>query len=168
MSSWCPSRCTGAARRRRKRSWFRLLLVEDWALTSRARKFMQVLFNGRDTLIEFDEPISLRALLGEEAGVAVRGRRVARALRALYAKHRAARIGPDLSHRRTIVNSVLRTRAVRAVVAQEMREKKLTRHQAMLQGEAVRGRDRRQLLARLHPLHGSGAVAAVESAVRRR
>src|SRR6185436_867318 len=33
-------------------SWFRLLLVEDWALTSRLRKFFQVLFNGRDTLIE--------------------------------------------------------------------------------------------------------------------
>ena len=113
-------------------SWFRLLLVEDWALTTRARKFLQVLFNGRNTLIEFDEPISLRVLLGDEAGSAVRGRRVTRALRALYAKQRAARIGPDLSHRRTIVNRVLRTRAVRSVVAQEMREKKITRRQGML------------------------------------
>src|SRR4029077_9643773 len=91
----------------KERSWFRLLLVEDWELTTRARKFMQVLFNGRNTLIEFDEPISLRVLLGDEAGAAVRGRRVTRALRALYAKQRAARIGPDLSHRRTIVNRVL-------------------------------------------------------------
>ncbi|MEA3181108.1 MAG: glycerol-3-phosphate O-acyltransferase [Gammaproteobacteria bacterium] len=116
-------------------SWFRLLLVEDWALTSRARKFMQVLFNGRNTLIEFDEPISLRTLMGDDAGSAVRGRRVMRALRALYAKQRAARIGPDLSHRRTIVNSVLRTRAVRSVVAQEMREKKITRRQSMLKAK---------------------------------
>jgi glycerol-3-phosphate O-acyltransferase len=115
----------------KERSWFRLLFVEDWALTSRARRFMQVLFNGRDVIIEFDDPISLRSLLGEQIGVAVRGRRVARALRALYAKHRAARIGPDLSHRRTIVTSVLKTRAVRAVVAQEMREKKLTRQQGI-------------------------------------
>jgi glycerol-3-phosphate O-acyltransferase len=113
-------------------SWFRLLLVEDWVLATRARKFMQVLFNGRNTLIEFDEPISLRVLMGEEAGSAVRGRRVTRALRTLYAKQRAARIGPDLSHRRTIVNRVLRTRAVRSVVAQEVREKKITRRQAML------------------------------------
>jgi glycerol-3-phosphate O-acyltransferase len=116
----------------KERSWFRLLLVEDWALTTRARKFLQVLINGRTTLIEFDEPISLRALLGDEAGSAVRGRRVTRALRALYAKQRSARIGPDLSHRRTIVNRVLRTRAVRSVVAQEMREKRLTRRQGML------------------------------------
>jgi glycerol-3-phosphate O-acyltransferase len=96
---------------------------------------MQILFNGRDVIIEFDDPISLRSLLGEQIGVAVRGRRVARALRTLYAKHRAARIGPDLSHRRTIVTSVLKTRAVRAVVAQEMREKKLTRHQAILRAK---------------------------------
>jgi glycerol-3-phosphate O-acyltransferase len=119
----------------KERSWFRLLFTEDWVLTTRARKFMQVLFNGRDTLIEFDDPISLRSLLGEQIGVAVRGRRVARNLRALYAKHRAARIGPDLSHRRTIVTSVLRTRAVRAVIAQEMREKKLTRHQTTLRAK---------------------------------
>ena len=119
----------------KERSWFRLLFVEDWALTSRARRFMQVLFNGRDAILEFDDPISLRSLLGEQLGIAVRGRRVARAIRELYAKHRAARIGPDLSHRRTIVTSVLKTRAVRAVVAQEMREKKLSRHQAILRAK---------------------------------
>jgi glycerol-3-phosphate O-acyltransferase len=117
----------------REASWFRLLLVENWALTSRARKFLQVLFNGRNTLVELEEPISLRSLLGDEAGFAVRGRRVARSLRNLYAQHRAARIGPDLSHRRTIVTSVLRKRAVRAAVAQEMREKSLTRRMALKQ-----------------------------------
>ncbi|HVS78233.1 MAG TPA: glycerol-3-phosphate 1-O-acyltransferase PlsB [Steroidobacteraceae bacterium] len=117
----------------REGSWFRLLLVENWALTSRARKLLQVLFNGRNTIVELDDPISLRSLLGDETGLAVRGRRVARSLRALYAKHRAARIGPDLSHRRTIVTRVLRTRAVRAAVAQEMRERSLTRRMALLQ-----------------------------------
>ena len=137
----------------KERSWFRLLLVEDWALTSRARKFLQVLFNGRNTFIEFDEPISLRSLLGatevdsshelpphlerndasSARGSESLGRRVARALRALYAKTRAARIGPDLSHRRTIVAEVLRARVVRAVVAQEMREKRTSRRASLLQ-----------------------------------
>lgn len=116
----------------KERSWFRLLFVEDWALTSRAQKLMQVLINGRATLIEFNEAVSLRSLMGGEAAAAVRGRRVARALRTVYSRQRAARIGPDLSHRRTIVNQVLRTRSVRSVVSQEMREKKLTRRQAML------------------------------------
>jgi glycerol-3-phosphate O-acyltransferase len=75
--------------------------------------------------------VFVRGLLGEQLGGAVRGRRVARALRALYARRRAARIGPDLSHRRTIVNQVLRTRAVRAAVALEMRTRHLPRHKAL-------------------------------------
>jgi glycerol-3-phosphate O-acyltransferase len=112
-------------------SWLRLLLVEDWAITSRARKFLQVLLNGRNTLVDFDEPLSLRELLGDELRAAVRGRQVSRTLAALYARRRAARIGPDLSHTRTIVNGVLRTRAVRAAVAQEMHDKHLRRHQAL-------------------------------------
>ncbi len=116
----------------REDSWLRLLLVEDWVLATRVRKFLQVLFNGRDVLVELDEPLSLRALLGDELGTALRGRRVARTLRTLYARRRAVRIGPDLSHRRTIVNEVLRTRAVRAAITQEMRAKGLTRRKALL------------------------------------
>jgi glycerol-3-phosphate O-acyltransferase len=112
-------------------SWVALLLSENFGVPSRARKFMQVLFNGRNTLLELDAPLSLRAMLGAELSPAQRGFRVARTLRALYARRRAARIGPDLSHRRTIVNQVLRTRAVRAAVAQEMRERHLPRYKAL-------------------------------------
>ncbi len=120
----------------REQSWFRLLLVENWAFTSRVRKFLQVLFNGRNALVEFEEPISLRSLIGEESGLALRGRRVTRTLRALYVQRRAARIGPDLSHRRVVVTRVLRTRAVRAAVTQVMREKKITRRAALREAAA--------------------------------
>ncbi|MGH8259313.1 MAG: hypothetical protein ACREUG_06440, partial [Steroidobacteraceae bacterium] len=57
----------------REASWFRLLLVEDWALTSRLRKLLQVLFNGRNTLIEIDEAVSLRQLIGSEPGPGMPG-----------------------------------------------------------------------------------------------
>jgi glycerol-3-phosphate O-acyltransferase len=116
----------------REKSFLKLLLVEGWALTSRIRKVFQVLINGRNTLIEISEAVSLRSLLGEDAPVELQGRRVARALRLHYARQRTARIGPDLSHHRTIVTRVLRTHAVRSAVAQEMREKKISRRQAML------------------------------------
>ena len=117
-------------------SWWRLLLAEDWVLTSRLRKSLQVLVNGRDTLVEFDAPLSLRELLGAELAATTRGWRVARSLHALYARRRAVRIGPDLSHRRTIVNAVLRTRAVRAAVTQELRAKHLSRRKVMLRARA--------------------------------
>ncbi len=114
----------------RESSWLGLLLVEDWALTSRLRRFFQVLFNGRNTLIEFDEAMSLRQLMGDEAPATVQDRRVARALRARYRRQRAARIGPDLSHRRTLAAEILRRRAVRAAVAQEARERGVPRRAA--------------------------------------
>ena len=116
-------RCTGAARRRRKRSLIRLLLSEDWAFGSRLRRAFTVLVNGRNVMVQLGEPVSLRSLLGGEADTASAARRVARALRAQLARARAARIGPDLSHRRTIVAEVLRSRAVRQAVAQSVRER---------------------------------------------
>jgi glycerol-3-phosphate O-acyltransferase len=121
----------------REASWFRLLLVEDWAFTSRMRKLFQVLFNGRNTLVEIDEAVSLRKLVGDSAAPNVQCRRVLRALRGRYRRQRAARIGPDLSHRRTIVAEVLRKRAVRAEVAQEARERNLTRRQALKSAQRI-------------------------------
>jgi glycerol-3-phosphate O-acyltransferase len=108
----------------KERSLIRLALSEDWVIGSRLRRFFSVLVNGRNTTVQLGEPISLRGWLGAELDTAPAGRRIARQLRTQLARLRAARIGPDLSHRRTIVAEVLRTRAVRAAVAQEMREKK--------------------------------------------
>src|SRR3982750_2093784 len=38
-------------------SWLRLLFAENWALTSRARKFFAVLVNGRNVMVEMGEPV---------------------------------------------------------------------------------------------------------------
>jgi glycerol-3-phosphate O-acyltransferase len=103
-------------------SWLRLLFAENWALTTRANKFIAVLINGRNVLVEMGEPISLRSMLDSSPPLA-QARRMTRILRGVLRRQRATRIGPDLSHRRTIVARVLRARAVRAVVAAEAREK---------------------------------------------
>jgi glycerol-3-phosphate O-acyltransferase len=106
----------------KERSWLRLLFAENWALTSRARKFFAVLVNGRNVFVEFGEPVSLRSMLDASPSTD-QARRVTRLLRAGLRRQRATRIGPDLSHRRTIIARVLRARAVRAVVAAEARDR---------------------------------------------
>jgi glycerol-3-phosphate O-acyltransferase len=103
-------------------SWLRLLFAENWALTSRVRKFGSVLVNGRDVMVELGEPISLRSML-DASSTQAQARRMTRVLRGVLRRQRATRIGPDLSHRRTIVARVLRSRAVRAVVAAEAKDK---------------------------------------------
>ncbi len=121
----------------KERSWLRLLLVENWVFASRARKLLTVLLNGRNTIVEIDDAVSLRGLMGEDAPAPTRNRRVARELRKLFLRQRAARIGPDLSHRRTVLARVLRSRAVRAAVAQEVREKNITRREGILQARRL-------------------------------
>ncbi len=118
----------------KERSLIRLLLSEDWAFGSRLRRTFSVLVNGRNVWVQLGAAVSLRSLLGGEADTASAARRVARALRTQQAKARAARIGPDLSHRRTIVAAVLRSRAVRQAVAQSVRERPgTTRRDALLE-----------------------------------
>jgi glycerol-3-phosphate O-acyltransferase len=116
----------------KERSLIRLLVSEDWVIGSRLRRFFSVLVNGRNTTVQLGDPISLRSWLEPEVDTALTGRRVARQLRSQFARLRAARIGPDLSHRRTIVAEVLRTRAVRAAVAQEVGEKPRSSRRALL------------------------------------
>jgi len=116
----------------KERSVIRLLVSEDWVIGSRLRRFFSVLVNGRNSTVQLGEPLSLRSWLDSGADTALTGRRVARQLRLQLARLRAARIGPDLSHRRTIVAEVLRTRAVRAAVAQELSEKSRGSRRAML------------------------------------
>ena len=116
----------------KERSWWRLLLSEDIVLAGRFRKFLNVIFNGRNTLVHFGEPQPLRAFIEEGLAAPRTVRRISRTLRAQFRERRTATIGPDLSHRRTIVAQVLATRAVRAAVRQEMREKNLSRREALM------------------------------------
>jgi glycerol-3-phosphate O-acyltransferase len=81
--------------------------------------------------VQFGEPISLRSVLAEGGDPSRAVRRLARVLRTAVARQRAAAIGPDLSHRRTIVTQVLRAAAVRRAMADEMRAKKITRREAL-------------------------------------
>jgi glycerol-3-phosphate O-acyltransferase len=114
-------------------SWWRLWFAEDWVIVGRFRKLLNIIFNGRNTLVSFGEPVSLREMM-QDATSAQRGvRRSLRTLRALLRAQRASTIGPDLSHRRTMVTQILKTQAVRQAARGEMQRRKLTRRAALLQ-----------------------------------
>ena len=86
-----------------ERSWFRLLVAEGWDIGGRFRKFLSLLINGRNLLVLFGDPLPLQPSLAETRGMPRGPRRLWRQLRAQLRNQRAATIGPDLSHRRTIV-----------------------------------------------------------------
>src|SRR5580692_1087916 len=113
-------------------SWWRLPFTEDWILVGRFRKFLGVIFNGRNTLVYFGEPITLRDVMEEGLSEPRSVRRVLRSLRTILRAQRASSIGPDLSHRRTMVLQVLKTQAVRQAVRNEMQSRQLQRRPALL------------------------------------
>jgi len=112
-------------------SWFRLLFSEDWTLVSPFRRFLSTLVNGRRALVRFADPGALGELI-VELDVRRGCRRVTRVMRTEFRNARAAVIGPDLSHRATIIAEVLGKRAVRAAVAAEIRDRHSSRREALL------------------------------------
>src|SRR5580698_3645142 len=113
-------------------SWWRLPFTEDWILVGRFRKILSVIFNGRNTLVYFGEPIRLREIIDEGLSEPRSVRRALRSLRTILRAQRASSIGPDLSHRRTMVLQVLKTQAVRQAVRNEMQARQLQRRPALL------------------------------------
>ena len=62
-------------------------------------------------------PVSLRTLLDDDTPPALATRKLARLLRTHFRRVRTAMIGPDLSHRRMLIDTVLAAPAVREAVA---------------------------------------------------
>ena len=105
----------------RQSGWFRVLFAENWAIVGRFRRFLAVLLNGRHTIVQFSTPVSLRGMLLEDMTQEVAARKVSRVLRAHFRRIRTAVVGPDLSHRRTLLDGVLAADPVRQAIADQAR-----------------------------------------------
>lgn len=103
----------------RESGWFSVLFSENWVMVGRFRRLLALLLNGRDTVVHFSAPVSLRAAMQEAGDIQPErfARKIARVLRTHFHRIRAAVIGPDLSHRRTVVDAVLNAEPVRAAIA---------------------------------------------------
>ncbi len=122
---------------RNEGSWVRLLLSENWDRVGRFRRMLSVLINGRNLFVQFGEPVALRSMVDGTADPSRAVRRVTRTMRSSLSRQRAAAIGPDLSHRRTIATQVLRAAAVRRAMSEEMRAKKISRPEAVRQAQKL-------------------------------
>jgi glycerol-3-phosphate O-acyltransferase len=117
----------------RQSGWFSVLFSENWVVVGRFRRLLGLVLNGRDTHVQFSTPVSLRNVLVQEQEQPRDRtvRKISRVLRAHFRRIRAAVIGPDLSHRRTVVHAVVNAESVQEVVAAVAAKENLTRDQAM-------------------------------------
>jgi glycerol-3-phosphate O-acyltransferase len=108
----------------------KIFFSESWEIGGRIWRFLNSLVNGRHTMVQFSTPVSLRALADEDLGSARSLRKVARILRVHFQRVRTAAIGPDLSHRRTVIDEVLSSQPVRDAIDEQARKDKTTEYKA--------------------------------------
>lgn len=114
----------------RQQGWFRVLFTENWMVVGRLRRIFSIFLNGRGTIVQFAAPLKLRDVIDPKLDRPRQVRKVARVLRTHFRLVRTAVIGPDLSHRRTLVGQVLRTPAVRAAVSAHASKAKISSDKA--------------------------------------
>ena len=103
----------------REKSLFKILLSEHWSATGGMKRFFAGLFHPRHILVQFGAPIPLDELMASENERPRQIRKLLRLLRVHFNNQRQAIIGPDLSHRRTLINTLLEGKAVRDAIDRE-------------------------------------------------
>ena len=91
-------------------SILRSFFTENWAVTSRLKRMLNLILNRKRIVVSLGNPIPLSELSHADPNIVVR--RAARLLRVQLRNQRVATLGPDFSHRRTLVNQILNSRAV--------------------------------------------------------
>src|SRR6056297_64275 len=119
----------------KEQSIAKILFSENWDLGGRFRRFLTTLINGRATFVQFGKPVSLAEVAAEGQGEEKDLRRISRLLRVHFKRVRTAAIGPDRSHRRTLVDRVAHSDSVRQAVAAKARRDKIEIYEAEAQAK---------------------------------
>ncbi len=125
----------------KEHAWFKLLFLENWEVAGRTRKFFATIFHGRNTLLRFSDPLPLSSIVHNGLDAERAYRKVSRVLRVHFRQRRAATLGPDLSHRRTLLNHVLNDptvlRAIDAEAGGEDAQRERARQKARAYAEEI-------------------------------
>ena len=107
-------------------SFWKVYFSEHWEFAGHTRKLLITLVHGRHTLLRFSEPVPLQRFIREASGqadeqlpLARLERKFQRTLRLHFRRRRRATIGPDLSHRRMLIQHVLADPDVRSLTSEK-------------------------------------------------
>ncbi|MGS7253763.1 glycerol-3-phosphate 1-O-acyltransferase PlsB [Pseudomonas anuradhapurensis] len=104
---------------------WKLLFADSWAVTGRLRRLLTVLVLGRKTRVQFSAPIHLRELVQHNKGQERTVRMAQRLMRVHFRNLKTAVIGPDISHRRTLVKGLIHAPQVRQAILDEAQRENL-------------------------------------------
>jgi len=114
----------------KERSFLKIWMQSSGTLGGRLSTMFAIFFNGRETAIRFSPPISLRQLINEGKDTEITARKLSRVLRVHFRQVNATVLGPDLSHRSTLVHQIPRKPLVIEAIEEEMQLKNISRKKA--------------------------------------
>jgi len=120
----------------RESGWFSVLFSENWVVVGRFRRVLALALNGRDTHVQFAAPVSLREVIADQPEAERGVRKLQRILRAHFRRIRAAVIGPDLSHRRTLIDGVVNAGPVQQAIEANASKEGISREKAAQKARA--------------------------------
>jgi glycerol-3-phosphate O-acyltransferase len=110
----------------REKSVFKLLLSENWTVTSRFKRLLSALVHRQHIFVQFSQAIDLAELIADEQDSEKQTRKLLRVLRTHFTHQKQAIIGPDLSHRRTLISAILEADDVKQAIAEEVERRGVT------------------------------------------
>ncbi len=110
--------------------WYRALFSDNWSIAGRFKKLIAIILHGRNTLLQFKSPISIHAQMQTRAWAGLDRRLNEEMGESLYQLRRAT-IGPDLSHRRTLVDDLLKTVAVKRAIVTTVQKQGISKDKAV-------------------------------------
>ena len=120
----------------KQESILKALFSETWRQPGALRRLLTILLHGRNVLVRFNAPISLRAFSGESLDEEQALRKLSRVLRVHFSRQRQMAIGPDLSHRNTQVETLLAAPLVRSAISTEADTRAISLDQALVRARS--------------------------------
>ena len=118
-----------------QKHWLQVLFADSWALAGRTRTFFRILFQGRSTHIEFSEIISYRDDSTRKRSDDALIDSLQTTLSERLKKVRTSTLGPDISHRETLVRDLIMKPAVQKAISKRSEEDGLSDYKATLQAQ---------------------------------
>lgn len=114
-------------------SWYKALMADAWTKPTGIKQALNITLYGRENYIEFHQAISLRKLIDTALEVAPNfapAHYVVTQLNQSFNQYKEAILGPDLSDRRNVINTLLISDAIKEAVLTESIHKKISVQQA--------------------------------------
>ena len=117
----------------KQKSALAALFADSWAVAGRVRQFFRILVHGKHTMLQFSEAISLHTLIDNQLQDDRNIDHIQQVLAERLHQVKTATLGPDTSHRRTLVRELLLHRDVQHAIQKRSIEENKSPYQAALQ-----------------------------------